>query len=317
MSRVVRVLGTPAVSRVSHALTRSSLRSVAYHVVNDPEAFERQLDHLQSEGYRTVTARQVADAFHAGPPLPDRAIWITFDDGDVSVIEHALPLLRQRGMVATAFLCGAWIGSTEAPWWTVLEAAVASGLVRADDVSPADPDNLVSVRLALKRAPDPVRRRVLRALQDRLAETGASVPGRQWSASDVQSWISAGNDIGNHSWDHPVLDTCDSAEQRRQVTRAHDRLSELSGAAVDVFAWPNGDPSPEAAKVLRELGYRVVAICDHRLARRSGDPLALSRLRLDADAEIVRTRAILSGAHSAVFHAQRRFKRQESFPDVT
>jgi hypothetical protein len=68
---------------------------------------------------------------------------------------------------------------------------------------------------------------------------------------------------------------------------------------------------------LRRLGYRLVVECDHRLVARRPDPLAVSRLRLDAGAGTARTAAILSGGHSAVFHLQRRVRGRQGSDAVT
>lgn len=301
---VVGILGSRPIAAAFAAVTSTRLRAVAYHAVEDARAFATQLDWFAAAGYRTVTAAQVAGALHSGAPLPARSLWLTFDDGDATVVRVALPLLRERGMVATAFLCGAWVDTTEAPWWQVVAAAVA-------------PDDLVRTRLALKAAPDAQRRARVAQMAESLAASDSAVTGSQWTEADVHAWLAAGNDIGNHSWDHPCLDRCDDVEQRRQIEAAHDRLSALVGHPLDVFAWPNGDPADVAATALRSLGYRLLVECDHRLTGRGCDPLAVSRLKLDTSADLTRTRAILSGAHSAVFHLQQRFRRKGPTDDVT
>src|SRR5258708_7668191 len=70
----------------------------------DPHAFEQQLDWLVAEGWRTMRLRDV-DA-----DLPERSIVITFDDGDISNFEVALPALARRGMVAEFFINTDFIG---------------------------------------------------------------------------------------------------------------------------------------------------------------------------------------------------------------
>lgn len=310
---IVRVLGAAPMAEIALAATRNRVRAVAYHDVPRPDAFATQLDWI-ADRFTTVTGRQMADALNGGARLPKRAIWLTFDDGDVSVIRAALPLLQARGMVATAFVCGAWVGSTETPWWVTLAAARKAGLVRPDDVGATDP---VAVRLALKRADDALRREVIAALAARLEEAGATPAWEQWTGADLAAWEAAGNDVGNHSWDHPVLDRCSADEQRRQVRLAHDRLSEIAEAPIDVFAWPNGDPAAAALDEARALGYRLVAECDHRLTNRRSDPMRVSRLRLDTFDNLGRTRSVLSGWHSGVFHLRERLRGRQSDDAVT
>lgn len=72
-----------------------------------PEAFARQLDLLVSEGWSTVSL----DAAGIGHRLPSQArqLVITFDDGDVSNVEVALPLLAERGFTAHFFITSGFI----------------------------------------------------------------------------------------------------------------------------------------------------------------------------------------------------------------
>ena len=284
------------------ALTRGRLRVLAYHGVDDPAAFALQLDEIAAR-WTTVVSSDVVNAESRHERLPANAVWITFDDGDPSVVHHALPLLTDRGLKATAFLCGGWVDTDEVPWWLVAEAAVANGAIAQDDLGTTE---RIGVLRALKSLPDPDRRSMTETLSRRLASVGAPVAGAQWTSDDVRRWLAAGMEIGNHTWDHPRLDRCAPDAQVEQVRRAHERLTEIVGAPIDVFAWPNGDPAPAAADELKRLGYRIVLPCEHRVAARHPNLHALSRLRIDAHAPMVRFRSIISGGHSAVFHLQRR-----------
>lgn len=69
-----------------------------------PDAFARQLDWLLDTGHRTILpgCREATEA--------PRPVLLTFDDGDLSNIELALPLLRERGMVAEFFITSDFIG---------------------------------------------------------------------------------------------------------------------------------------------------------------------------------------------------------------
>lgn len=68
-----------------------------------PAEFVRQLDWLRNHGFRSVRL----DAPESGA---DKSIVISFDDGDVSNFTVALPLLRERGMVAEFFITSDFIG---------------------------------------------------------------------------------------------------------------------------------------------------------------------------------------------------------------
>jgi peptidoglycan/xylan/chitin deacetylase (PgdA/CDA1 family) len=68
-----------------------------------PLEFVRQLDWLRANGYRSV---RLDDAGSVG----GKSIVISFDDGDVSNVAVALPLLRERSMVAEFFITSDFIG---------------------------------------------------------------------------------------------------------------------------------------------------------------------------------------------------------------
>jgi peptidoglycan/xylan/chitin deacetylase (PgdA/CDA1 family) len=67
-----------------------------------PGEFARQLDWLLDNGYRSIRIGETNRAFN--PAEGGRPVLITFDDGDASNLQVALPLLRERGMSATFFI---------------------------------------------------------------------------------------------------------------------------------------------------------------------------------------------------------------------
>lgn len=69
-----------------------------------PRAFARQLDRVLDSGRVPVTASTVIDALAGGPPLPENAILITFDDGFHDFTRTALPALLARGLPAALFV---------------------------------------------------------------------------------------------------------------------------------------------------------------------------------------------------------------------
>lgn len=301
----VSVLGSAPVAGLWDFLTRDRLRVLAYHTVPNPEAFAAHLDHI-ADNYTPVTGRMVADSMNGGKKLPKGALWITFDDGDVSVVRNALPLLSAHRMPATAFVCGGWVGTSEVPWWQLFDAAFEAGVIQLDDLGSMDRGHLLHT---IKTTTDEHRRSVMATWSQRLDASGTPATSEQWSVADLRAWINAGNEVGNHSWDHPCLDRCDADEQVRQITMAHARLTELLGAPPDLFAWPNGNTASAALDTVRQLEYRLVLGFDHRVCARRIDPWAISRVRIDSDVPVKRAWAIMSGAHSSVFHLSSRLRR--------
>lgn len=80
-----------------------------------PDDFARQLDWLLASGHRTIrpsdlSADRATDlAAGSGSYTGMRPVMISFDDGDASNIEVALPLLQERGMTAQFFITSDFI----------------------------------------------------------------------------------------------------------------------------------------------------------------------------------------------------------------
>ena len=290
---VEQVLGAGPVATVADRACRG-LRVLAYHGLPDPAQFRRQLAVLASR-YRPVALEAVEAAFHGGPALPARAVWVTFDDGDPEVLDHGRRLLGEAGVKATMFVCPAVVDGDRPYWWQVVEDALSAGVHPEVDGVVWRDRSLVA---RLKTMPDVDRRAVVVGLAHRLGDGGRR---HQATLGSLRRWVADGHTVGNHTWDHPCLDRCDADAQREQVTSADRWLASAFPGTPRVFAYPNGDWAAATEQVLAELGYRIGVLFDHRIAAAGQAPLRLSRLRVSTDTEPRRFRAIVCGAHPLVF----------------
>lgn len=98
---------------------------LCYHAVSEswpadlsvtPRAFEDQLDLIVDRGYRGVSFSEAVTGQADG-----KVVAITFDDAYLSVVEHALPLLSARDLIATVFVATAYPDSDEPMSWPGIE----------------------------------------------------------------------------------------------------------------------------------------------------------------------------------------------------
>jgi peptidoglycan/xylan/chitin deacetylase (PgdA/CDA1 family) len=274
------------------------LRILAYHGISDPKGFELQLRHLK-DAYQPITAGDVLRAFD-GSRLPPRSVWVTFDDGDPSVVEHGIDALNRHGIEATLFVCPGLIDTSEPYWWQVVDAAAEKGLSYSGRLVTTE------TRLQLKKVRDSERRKVIRQIR-KLVEDSLGWPfaWQQLESSQLAAWIEAGHRVGNHTWDHPLLDRCNPDQQEHQIVASHRWLSDRLSEPPALFAYPNGNWSQTAEDIVIQLGYRAALLFDHRLAQPT-DPLRLSRLRTRADSNLDRFRAVVSGIHPELYRIARR-----------
>lgn len=265
------------------------LAVLGYHGVDDPEGFARQLDRLTRIA-RPVSLDEVEDAIAHRRPLPGRAVLITFDDGEHSVHRQGLPLLRERGIPAVAFVIPSLVGTDTPFWWYEVDRLVAAGAGAERGTSAAWLRHLKTVPQA-----------------ERLAQLAALRAGHetvrqpQLTADEVRALDAGGVRVENHSLTHPLLDRCDDADIRTEITAAHEQLTGILGREPRSFAYPNGNWDARAERVLQELGYTTAFLFDHRLGPRLPDhPLRVSRLRVASTTPPDRFETILSGLHPAV-----------------
>lgn len=77
------------------------------------DALDRQLRFLAEEGFHAVTSQELIDYVYHGGKLPEKPVFITFDDGYYSNYSLAYPLLEQYGLKATVFSIGTSMGHME------------------------------------------------------------------------------------------------------------------------------------------------------------------------------------------------------------
>ncbi len=81
-----------------------------------PGNFAAHMQALARKGYRAVDIDALVDWLEGGPPLPEGALLVTFDDGFRGVREHALPVLERLDWPFTVFLVSDLIGREDV--WT-------------------------------------------------------------------------------------------------------------------------------------------------------------------------------------------------------
>jgi peptidoglycan/xylan/chitin deacetylase (PgdA/CDA1 family) len=275
--------GSPA-QWAFHRRAGRRLAVLAYHSIDDPERFATHLDHLVRAAH-PVSLDAVVDAVRGRSALPERAVLVTFDDGARSVSDVALPLLRERGVPAAAFVVSGLLDTDEPYWWTEVEALGGTegpALVRR-----------------LKEVADDERLATIAEL--RRVATAPAPRIRQLQKHELRALESAGIAVGNHSHTHPCLPRCADAKIVAEVADAHTTLTGALGHPPAAFAYPNGDCDTRTRRAVEDCGYDVAFLFDHRLSPAApGDPLRVSRLRVDSTTTLDRFRSILSGLHPAV-----------------
>jgi len=118
---VYRSLGEAATGvGAVNGLHERTLVVLMYHKVNGvdgntvtvpPSVFDEQMAQLGELGYTVVSLDDVIGHYVDRRSLPERAVLITFDDGYLDNLEHAVPILQRHGYPAVLFAPIAYLGA--------------------------------------------------------------------------------------------------------------------------------------------------------------------------------------------------------------
>ena len=256
------------------------------------------MDYL-AERMVPISLDEFLAARRNGAALPRRAVLITFDDGERSVYEVGLPMLRDRGLSGVVFVVAGLLDTTQPFWWSeVRELAEQGGETREFAHVQA-----LDLPRKLKNVGNHKRRSAIEDL--RASARMPASPEPQLRRAEMLKLEAAGIAVGNHTLTHPCLNKCDRITVQNEIAQAHDLLTNALGHAPRAFAYPDGAWTETAAQTAVSLGYEAAFIFDHRHATwPPADPMRISRLRVNSHTTDDRFRIILSGLHPFLHRAR-------------
>jgi peptidoglycan/xylan/chitin deacetylase (PgdA/CDA1 family) len=273
-----------------------------------PEHFVEQLDYL-SERFELVALARMGESGHTSL-LP---VAITFDDGYADNLIAAKPLLEERQIPATVFVCTGNLGTRREFWWDDLERILLEpetlperleltmGTARISRelsnsfssapswnvLDPSDPSPRHSlyreVVSAIRPLPPHERDGIVAELR---TWAGVDQAGRESHRSLTEDEVSklgacAYVEIGAHTLGHPVLAALDLDAQRAEIETSRDVLRDLTNGPVDSFAYPYGslrDYDSTTVRILKETGFTMACTTTPEPVVESTQPLRTPRI---------------------------------------
>jgi peptidoglycan/xylan/chitin deacetylase (PgdA/CDA1 family) len=199
----------------------------------------------------------------------------TFDDGWHDNYTTAFPIVRAYRVPITIFVCPGALGKT-APFWP--EQALA--LLRATRLD-SGPNQLMEVIESLKRFTPERREQYLAELSERAGSRCSpielSTVDRTLSWDEIVEMDKAGVCFGSHTDTHQILTTIPATVAQKEVRHSKVALERMLGKPCQVFAYPNGDWSPETRHIVEEMGFVRAVTTQRGVWTSVSDPLAIPR----------------------------------------
>lgn len=221
---------------LSYHEVRDDVRDYPDPLAVDTAALVKQFAWLRANGYTPVSLDAVIEARRGGPPLPAKAVLLTFDDAYLSFYTRVYPLLQEFGFPAVLAVVGQWIESPTGPGvlygerstvsdarfptWSQIREMIASGLVE-----------IASHTYDLHRG------------------VPANPQGNLQPAATARAWDApTGAYEGDASW---------RARVRADLERNSRVIERETGRRPRAIVWPYGSYNDELVRLAGELGMPV------------------------------------------------------------
>jgi peptidoglycan/xylan/chitin deacetylase (PgdA/CDA1 family) len=246
---------------------------LAYHRISDSgghfshvplRAFRDQMTWIRR--HCTVLAPgNLRAAARSGADRP--RVLITFDDGYRDYYDVAYPVLKALDIPAITFLSTRFIDDGRLFWWDVLTLAVHASRKTSVEI-PWAPRRVYRLDAAGKPLVRTLYARRIAAAPDAQRETllnefGALVDvdlARIQAPRQVMTWdeVRASADLttyGGHTHSHVRMSGVDEHTLEREIRTGRDRMQAEMGIAPTCFAYPFGDGTDVARRLLPRCGF--------------------------------------------------------------
>ena len=230
-----------AVVVLSYHEVRDDVRDYPDPLAVDTASLVRQFAWLRGNGYTPVSLDAIVAARESGPPLPPKAVLLTFDDAYLSFYTRVYPLLRAFRFPAVLAVVGRWIddpgdssvlygerstvsNATFVTWSHIREMA-ASGLVE-----------IASHTYDLHRG------------------VTANPQGNVQPAATARVYDSA---TGQYEGDAPWRERV-----RADLARNSNVIERETGRRPRTVVWPYGSYNDELVRLAGELGMSIALTLD-------------------------------------------------------
>ncbi len=271
-------------SNIFRCYYKTRLRVLAYHDIPKAELFSEQLKHLEKK-YSIIGIPELIRYFKdEDKKLPEFPLLITFDDGDRSVLDFALPELKKHNIPACIFIITELINTNKTFWnKEVFSIEIKKGKSYAEARKKVEDLKLVSNKDRLQ-----------------LIKKYSPVYQNQLSTKDLKVFENSRIFIGNHSHTHPMFNKCTKDEIVDELNKSKKFFDNSKVGNFQVFAYPNGNWDDVTEQILRTNDIKLAFLFDHKINAKQINPLRISRIRTNADMGVHELKVKVSGLHSLI-----------------
>lgn len=279
-----------------HSVVNSSLPLWNWTFISE-KSFYSQMRYLKKH-FEIIRLTEAVERLNS---TKKPAVVITFDDGYQNNYDIAFPILQQEKIPATIFL--------------------TTGLINTDDTTPLCrlhhafqesnketlfwkgsiyklsiyKDRSKTMGIIKKKLKQMVYSQMTEEIRKIISKLGVVLdhsierdsPFRMLDHKSIKKMLASGLiDFGAHTVSHPILSRISDEEQKNEIGRSIDAVSQLTNKPCNLFGYPNGirgDYTDGTIKILQSFGIDVAVTANEGVNRTTTSPLELCRYGVGAD----------------------------------
>ncbi len=272
---------------------RTNISQLDYNLLCvSPIKFRQQMLYLK-KNYQI--ARFENDWNH----LDSDAVVITFDDGYLDNLKHALPVLEELEVPATIFISTGMLEQKKEFWWDELEQLLFVGEDFPGEFQLEDDEFrchwntstyeyrkncYMGLHYLMKNFINPYKREewMLQLWEWRGKKRTVRKSNLSVSADDCRKLAESKMiSIGAHTVSHPSLANLSRKEQETEIRTSIDSLSQILKKKITLFSYPFGGPgvdfNDDTIEICRKCGILKAASTENKLWDTSVNPYKIPR----------------------------------------
>jgi peptidoglycan/xylan/chitin deacetylase (PgdA/CDA1 family) len=234
---------------------RSKVTILLFHDMPAEKAAET-LDYLQKT-YNIMSLSTFIEKCRLGDDrLPPKSLILTFDDGHIRNRE-LLPLVRDKGIPITVFLCAGVINTRRHIW-----------------CRKCSPHYSLS---QLRHVTNAERLRLLHSTgftQEKEYDEPQALTKKH--IDEMKPYF----DFQAHTLFHPFLSRCSDEEAKKEIFECKRILEDEFGLRIKAISYPHGDYSDRDIELCRQAGYMCGITADHGFNTTKADLFRLKRISI-------------------------------------
>lgn len=239
----------------------SSAENSIHSMLISRTMLEQHLDWL-GRRYRFISLDELGARLEAKDSWEDPAVAITFDDGYRDFYDHALPILKRKGVPAAVFVVTDLVGTKRIQIHDKLHLLLA----RKSRLDGGTPTPFQATRALLESLPQAEIEKVIQALEPEVPIAEATLrPFYSLTWEMLNEMSRAGITVGSHTRTHVLMTHENKQRVIAEVAESRKEIEARLGESVQHFAYPGGLFDTSAVEAVACAGYRFgYTTCTHR-----------------------------------------------------